>query len=292
MRYIDLASKRRRKMQSESSYSREGYLHENFRYFHLRDNAGQERDYHFHEFDKIVVLISGSVTYMVEGTACEMQPGDVVLVRHHAIHKAEIDRTVQYDRVIIYLDTHYIDISAPGSGLLSCFDKADRERKYLLRPEGGDSEKIKGLLMELEASLNDAEFGAEVLRNAEIMRLLVQLDRMAMRGQAVEGSDAADPKIGAVLSYINENLSGELTVEALAERAYMSKYHFMRLFKSQTGFTVHGYIRQKRLLRAAQLIRGGIPATKAAAECGFRDYSAFHRAFRETFNISPSSLSK
>ena len=67
-------------MQSESSYSREGYLHENFRYFHLRDNAGQERDYHFHEFDKIVVLISGSVTYMVEGTACEMQPGDVVLL--------------------------------------------------------------------------------------------------------------------------------------------------------------------------------------------------------------------
>jgi hypothetical protein len=58
MRYIDLASKRRSKMQPESTYSREGYLHENFRYFHLRDNAGQERDYHFHEFDKMVFLLA------------------------------------------------------------------------------------------------------------------------------------------------------------------------------------------------------------------------------------------
>jgi quercetin dioxygenase-like cupin family protein len=62
-------------MQSESSYSREGYLHENFRYFHLRDNAGQERDYHFHEFDKIVVLISGSVTYMVEARPARCSRG-------------------------------------------------------------------------------------------------------------------------------------------------------------------------------------------------------------------------
>jgi AraC-like DNA-binding protein len=72
--------------------------------------------------------------------------------------------------------------------------------------------------------------------------------------------------------------------------AYMSRYHFMRLFKAQTGFTVHGYIKHKRLVRAAQLIRAGTPVTKAAAECGYNDYSAFHRAFRETFGISPPEL--
>lgn len=279
-------------MAQETAYGREGYLNENFRYFHLRDNAGQERDYHFHEFDKIVVLISGAVTYIVEGTTCEMRPGDVVLVRHHAIHKAVIDRSVQYDRVIIYLDSRYIERSAPQSGLMRCFDTADRERRYLLRPEGDDADKIPKLLLEMEESLGDTEFGAEVLRNSQLMRLLVQLDRLALRGGAVETQTPADPKIGAVLSYINENLSAELTVEALAERAYMSKYHFMRLFKAQTGYTVHGYIRQKRLVRAAQMIREGTPATKAASECGFGDYSSFHRAFRDMFSISPSSISR
>ena len=44
---------------------REGYLQGNHHYFHLKDNAGQERDFHFHEFDKLVILLSGKVTYAV-----------------------------------------------------------------------------------------------------------------------------------------------------------------------------------------------------------------------------------
>ena len=279
-------------MSAGTAYSREGYLNENFRYFHLRDNAGQERDFHFHEFDKIVVLFSGAVTYMVEGESCRMEPGDIVLVPHHTIHKAEIDRSVQYDRVIIYLDSKYIDRAAPESGLLGCFHAADRERRYILSPSADENAQLQRLLSELEASLEDGEFGAEVMQNARLMQLLVQVNRVSLRGGSVRAVPPGDPKIEAVLSYINENLSGELTVEALAERAFMSRYHFMRLFKAQTGDTVHGYIRQKRLLRAAQLIREGVPATKAASECGFRDYSTFSRAFRDTFSISPSSLSR
>ena len=49
---------------------------------------------------------------------------------------------------------------------------------------------------------------------------------------------------------------------------------------------------QKRLLSAARLIRAGVPAAKAAADSGFGDYSAFHRAFRESFGVSPGALRK
>ena len=101
-----------------------------------------------------------------------------------------------------------------------------------------------------------------------------------------------DPKIAQVMSYINENLCGELSVDVLAERVFLSKYHFMRLFKAQTGVTVHTYVRQKRLVNAARLIREGTPAAKAAADSGFTDYSAFHRAFRESFGMSPGKLKK
>ena len=99
-------------------------------------------------------------------------------------------------------------------------------------------------------------------------------------------------KIRQVLSFINEHLTEELTVEQLSERVYLSRYHFMRLFKAQTGSTVHAYVRQKRLLSAARLIREGVPAAKAAADSGFGDYSAFHRAFKECFGIAPGELKK
>ena len=104
------------------------------------------------------------------------------------------------------------------------------------------------------------------------------------------GQSGYDAKIQQALSYINENFRKELTVDALAERVFLSRYHFMRLFKAQTGSTVHAYIRQKRLMNAARLIREGVSAGKAASESGFADYSAFHRAFRESFGTSPGKL--
>ena len=156
-----------------------------------------------------------------------MRAGDVVLVRHHTIHKAEIDRSVQYDRVILYLDPRYFDRSAPESGLMRCFDAADRDRSYLLRPDGPEQERIKTILAELEKALEDGAFGAEVIRDSLVMQLLVQLNRATLRAGPAPKNTAADPKIEAVLSYINENLSAELTVDVLAERAYLSRYHFM-----------------------------------------------------------------
>ena len=46
--------------------SKAGYLKESYHYFHLRDTAGQELDFHFHDFDKLVILISGAVDYLVD----------------------------------------------------------------------------------------------------------------------------------------------------------------------------------------------------------------------------------
>ena len=123
------------------------------------------------------------------------------------------------------------------------------------------------------------------------MQLLIQLNRLTAEGTGAE-KRAGGTKIEPVLSYINENLARRLSVQELAERAFLSKYHFMRLFKEQTGETVHAYVRQRRLLYAARLIREGIPANKAAADSGFSDYSTFHRAFRESFGISPGELKK
>ena len=281
-------------MTKDKLFNREGYLKENYHYFHLRDTAGQERDFHFHEFDKVVLLLSGHVDYTVESVTYALKPWDVLLVKHHTIHKALIDKTEPYDRVIIYLDGKYFDRIMPDAGLMDCFEKADKDGRQLITPDNGQKERLAAALEDFEAAMRDEELGAEVIRDTQMVRLLVLINRIYASGST--GPDRAeatrDPKIGAVLSYINENLGRELSVDELAEQAYLSRYHFMRLFKAQTGSTVHAYVRQKRLLYAARLIREGESAARAAAESGFSDYSAFHRAFRESFGISPGQLKK
>jgi AraC-like DNA-binding protein len=272
------------------NYTREGYLHENYRYFHLRDTAGQERDFHFHDFDKIVLLLSGRVNYLVEDQSYLLRPWDLLLVKHHAIHKALIDRSEPYERIIVYLDRQYFDRALPQARLMDCFETADRDGRYLLVPDQGQRAELAETLMAFERAREDSRFGSEAMRDTLMMQVLIQIGRMAPA--PAEGHLQTDPKIRQVLSYINEHLSEPLDVEQLSEQVYLSRYHFMRLFKAQTGSTVHAYIRQKRLLWAARLIREGVPAGKAAADSGFGDYSAFHRAFRDSFGISPAELKK
>ena len=278
---------------SERRYSREGYLKENYHYFHLRDTAGQERDFHFHEFDKLVLLLDGRVDYALESVVYPLRPWDVLLVRHHTIHKALIDKSAPYERVILYLDRRYFDRLMPEARLFDCFDRADEQGQYLLSPDEAQRAQLREVLAGVEKSLNAPDFGAQAMCDTYIVQFLVLLGRLSFNAEAAQRGEAHfDEKISATLSYINENLSEELSVDELAARVHVSRYHFMRLFKAQTGSSVHAYVRQRRLMHAAHLIREGMSAARAAEESGFSDYSAFHRAFVALFGVSPGRLKK
>ena len=276
-------------LKDSNSISREGYLHENYHYFHLRDTAGQERSFHFHDFDKIVLLLSGKVDYTVENTAYPLQPWSLLLVRHHAIHRALIDVSAPYERIILYLDPGFFERVFPSAGLMDCFRTADRTGRCLLLPDEEQKKELGALLASFEKALQDERPGSDTMRDTLLAQLLITVNRISA-ADAPAADRAVDEKIGQTLSYINENLTADLSIDTLADRVFLSRYHFMRLFKEQTGSTVHQYVRQKRLLYAARLIREGVPAVRAAGDAGFNDYSVFHRAFRSSFGISPADL--
>lgn len=225
-------------MTERYKYSNDGYLNENFRLFHLKDSSGQEKDFHFHEFDKIVILISGKVDYTVEGTAYKLEPWDILLVRHHMIHKAAIDLSVPYERIIIYLDSAYVERFAPNAGLMDCFASAEKRGYCLMRPDEGSVGMLKDALKRLEDTQNDELFGAQLLRGTMLVQLLVLLNRIMLSDKSYEDVSAdSGGKIAPALSYINENLTNELNIDDMAALCYLSRYHFMRLFKAQTGCT-------------------------------------------------------
>ena len=271
---------------------REGYLLERYHYFHLRDSMGQERDFHFHDFDKIVILLSGQVEYLVEDSSYQLKPWDILLIKHHTIHRANISREVPYERIIIYLDGGYITRTIPDAPLMSCFQTADAGQRHRLTPDEPMRRKIESLLMAMEEALADDQFGAQILCDTYLMQLLILLSRILSaelpRSHAAE--HRYDPKISEALSYIQEHLDSPLSVDALAGLVHLSPYYFMRLFKAETGSSVHGYIQQNRLIRAAKQIRNGMSISEAALQSGFSDYSAFYRAFRKQFGSSPSQI--
>ena len=141
---------------------------------------------------------------------------------------------------------------------------------------------MKDILFELENSAKSDEYGREILTQSLFLQFMVYLNRIDKK------SYTFDSQIASILQYINHNLKEDLSVETLSARYYVSKYHLMRKFKQETGYTLHNYIVNKRLLMARTLISNGMPVTKAAQESGFAEYSTFSRAYRKQFKTNPS----
>ena len=270
---------------SQYNLEKTGYLKEDFRLFHINDQTKKDFSYHYHDFHKIIVFISGKVTYHIEGKAYHLKPRDILLVSQGAIHKPEIDPSVPYERYIFWIRD---DLSCQE--LNTCFQKANDRSFNLVRADSALQERLKDLLPEIEQTLQNEHFGDPVLRNALFTQFMIYINRIFLRTSSSPDKKtySSDTQVEQLLKYINRNLSENLSIDQLANRFFFSKYHMMRKFKNETGYTIHNYITSKRLLMARSLISQGMPVMNAAQASGFHDYTTFVRAYKKQFGKAPS----
>ena len=262
-----------------------GYLEQDFRLFHIKDQTKRDFSYHYHDFHKVIIFLSGKAAYHIEGKSYYLKPWDILLVNRHAIHKPEIDFSVPYERFVLWIRD---DIKS--TELLRCFQKAIDRSYNLIRLDSDTQEKLKQLLYELEAALKDEKFDSDLLGSALFAQFMVYVNRIFLEKQYIYDarSYSSDSQIEELLRYINHNLTEDLSIETLARKYYLSKYHMMRKFKEETGYTIHNYIISKRLLLARTKISEGTPILKAAQLSGFSDYTTFSRAYKKQFGTAPS----
>lgn len=277
-------------MLDKSEVGKRGYLNEDYRLFHLRDAQALKLDYHYHEFDKLVCLLSGRTTYNIEGKSYLLQPMDILLVSRNLIHLPEIDPAEPYERIVLWISRDFLSrFSSGGDGLASCFDLSIQRDFHLYRPRGEERERYRSLFAHIEEAASGGGFGASLLADTYVLQLMVALNRDMLEAptQSETVSYRFDPKMEEITHYIRDHLSEDLTIDRLAKQFFLSRYYLMHRFKEVYGCTVHQYIRQKRLQRASEQIRRGVPVLKAAEEAGFGDYSVFLRAFRAAYGRSP-----
>lgn len=271
-----------------TDYQKKGYLLEDYRLFHLRSDTGIRPDYHYHEFNKILLLVSGSGSYVVDGQRYAIRSGDAVLIGSGCVHRPEFEVGVAYERIILYISPEFLRRqSAPDCDLSECFGG---RYGHVLRTDDARQKPIFHLAAALEKELSGSEYGREILSNSLLLRLLVQISR-EMRRSGTEQSGLMEPKNDRILElmrYIDAHITEDISIDALAEQIFLSKYHMMRLFRKETGITIHDYLTQRRLLLARDHIRAGLSATDACYRSGWRSYSSFTRAYSKQFGTTPT----
>jgi len=174
-----------------------------------------------------------------------------------------------------------------------------------VKADSGDLELVKRLcfinpFMKLQQSDPDVYDNHQTLiSNIELNQRRPFCDKVESRGIlyilmsrflkfATPKADVKDDRIQMLLTYIRKHIGSRLEIDKLADMACMSKDHFIRLFKQETGETPNVFITKRKLEKAElTLVTTSLPVKRIADSLGYDDYSYFNRIFKKNSGMTP-----
>jgi transcriptional regulator GlxA family with amidase domain len=144
--------------------------------------------------------------------------------------------------------------------------------------------------IDLALALVEDDHGPELARM--VARALVLFLRrpggQAQFSAAMAAQPAAREPLRELQAWLADHLADDLSVPALAARAFMSPRNFARAFKREVGMTPAVYVEALRVERARALLETGrTPVDEVAAACGFGTVETMRRSFRRRLGVSP-----
>ena len=256
-------------------YQKSGYLNSPFRLFYLEDLPGREYTYHYHDFHKLLIFLNGTVSYRVEGREYDLKPGDQVLIPAGEIH---------------------CPVVHPWECELSvCCSNAMEAHENLIRRHESLSGSLYPVLQELIRTFSSEDFGTSFYQKLKFAEYLLLLNRYLLKQENQKISlilPTANPQILQILDYINAHLTQDLSIDKIADAAFLNRSYLMHLFRDETGYTIGKYITEKRLYLANHAIEQGVSVTDACYQSGFRNYPTFYQAYRNKYHKSPKQARK
>ena len=259
--------------------------------FRTRELYPGEKAPHQHDFYELCLIWSGSMYYRVDGQVYHLTNGDILMVAPGEYHQAEPEQEQPAcERLVLRMEKGNLHLfRAFGFDPTSCFGGEPAGRIRCLRFDDEVTVRIGELLDRCLRESASEEFGAGMMADTYMVQSMILVNRLYRRNIRGQRRDRSGTLVNSVIEYINNHYTEELSLDSLAGRFFISKYHLSREFGRITGISVHRYITQKRLVVAKQMLSEGRPSSAGYQHCGFGDYSNFYRAFRGEYGISPKA---
>jgi AraC-like DNA-binding protein len=92
--------------------------------------------------------------------------------------------------------------------------------------------------------------------------------------------------------FIDQHFAESIDLNNIADEAYFSKFHFIRMFKNSYGKTPHQYLISLRIERSMELLKADISVADVCYEVGFESLASFSRLFKRIIGMTPSAYAK
>lgn len=95
-------------------------------------------------------------------------------------------------------------------------------------------------------------------------------------------------RIIAAKIYIDENYGEAIDLDTMSQQAFMSRFHFHRIFRKVYRHTPHQYLTRKRIEKAKDLLASNKPVTEVCNEVGFESIGSFSTLFKKEIGFAPT----
>ena len=242
---------------------------------------------HSHNYYEMVYVLSNSGTQYLVGTKRYLlQRGDIILVPPGIGHKPLFPAQLAepYRRIVIWFSTDFID----GIKTILPFDSIPKEeRVFLLRTAGTPWDSMGRLFHLGLKEAQEKKEGWQIALYGNTMQLLTHFWR-AMREPENRPPKTEKPELlDDVVSYIETHLHEKISLADTATRFFVSESTIGQTFQKKMHVSFYHYVTQRRLIAAKSMILEEGNLDILCEKVGFTDYSAFYRAFKKEFGISP-----
>ncbi|MBO4863949.1 MAG: helix-turn-helix transcriptional regulator [Eubacterium sp.] len=252
----------------------------------------QSEGYALHSHDAVEVFICIQNNYEIHANnkVYTLDEGDILIIPPRMVHEYVNDK---YGVRFIYLiemnhffKSHdYQTIESLFFDAFLCNEKTCPDIYH----------KVYQLFMDMNAVyFTNVNFWETIVYD-KMYQVFIEISRHAensVKSEEAQNSSQSITRINALLRYLDINYAEDISTEQAANYTGFSKYHFLRLFKLQTGYTFHDYLTFKRISKAEELLATDMPITDIAFQTGFNTLPSFCRTFKKYKEYSPSEYKR
>lgn len=254
------------------------FCHRNRKAF---EPEGVSNTFH-HRFVFVMVVRKGGPARIGDKTFF-LEEGEGVLIFPHQFHHFMDVEEGELEWLFI---TFELNNREPISDLMNTPRRLDRDTLFLIAETlnlhqdvvAGRSELVAGISYQL----------SQVLLKLKELPVIPE-DRVNLHAT----DDTRDVILEKINLYVSQHLDRQLTIKELADELGYSVSYLRAIFRDRLGFSLGKFIRMSRLSKAAELLENKkLSITDVAEQSGFESLTAFSRAFKQAYGISPKAYSK
>lgn len=266
---------------------------ENYRIYNVDSLDKMYDKLHEHDFIEVFILLTGSVTYVVEQGVLQLKDFDIVLVPPHTLHKLSITKKdVPYKRIVLWIKKKYLkSISSEKTDLYHVIKEMSKDIHYIIRnPEF--TLVIKPFFQKIISLQLEDLYGSDLLIENTIRELFLMLNQAIIKERRDATEAISNPIVLDVVKYIENNLSNPLTIKEISNALNFDSFYISHTFTEIVGTTIHKYIIKKRLNKAKNCLEEGMNIKDIIKVIGFNDESHFIQVFKKEFGSTPKQYQK